>query len=98
MIGHISANQRLGEDKRTFNLDIACLLRGMVVLHAPTLMNVQSLGNKLDCVIDHITDNRIDIVGITETWLSNDDKNNMSVVNTCLNNGYTPTPPPQKHW
>ena len=52
-------------------------------------MNVQSLGNKLDCVIDHITDNRIDIVGITETWLSNDDKNNMSVVNTCLNNGYT---------
>ena len=53
------------------------------------VMNVQSLGNKLDCVIDHITDNRIDIVGITETWLSNDDKNKMSVVNTCLNNGYT---------
>ena len=51
-------------------------------------MNVLSLGNKLDCVIDHITDNRLDIVGITETWLSNDDKN-MSVVNTCLNNGYT---------
>ena len=44
------------------------------------VMNVQSLGNKLDCVIDHITDNRIDIVGITETWLSNDDKNNMSMV------------------
>ena len=41
------------------------------------VMNVQSLGNKLDCVIiDHITDIRIDIVGITETWLSNDDKNN----------------------
>ena len=57
-------------------------------------MNVQSLGNKLDCVIDHITDNRIDIVGITETWLSNDDKNNMSVVNTCLNNvtPYSTTP------
>ena len=53
------------------------------------VLNVQSLGNKLDCVIDHITHNRIDIVGITETWLSNDDKNNMSVVNTCLNNGYT---------
>ena len=53
------------------------------------VMNIQSMGNKLDCVIDHITDNRLDIVGITETWLSNDDKNNMSVVNTCLNNGYT---------
>ena len=38
------------------------------------VMNVLSLGNKLDCVIDHITDNRLDIVGITETWLSNDDK------------------------
>ena len=55
-------------------------------------MNVQSLGNELDCVIDHITDNRLDIVGITETWLLNDDKNNMSVVNTCLNNGYTIAP------
>ena len=54
-------------------------------------MNVQSLGNKLDCVLDHITDNRLDIVGITETWLSNDDKN-MLVVNTCLNNGYTISP------
>ena len=41
------------------------------------------------CVIDHITDNIIDIVGITETWLSNDDKNNMPVVNTCLDSGYT---------
>ena len=48
------------------------------------VMNVLSLGNKLDCVIDHITDNRLDIIGITETWLSNDDINNMSVVNTCL--------------
>ena len=51
-------------------------------------MNVLSLGKKLDCVIDHITDNRLDI-GITETWLSNDDKNNMSVVSTCLDSGYT---------
>ena len=45
-------------------------------------MNVSSLGNKMDCVIDHITDNRLDIVGITETWLSNNDKNNMPVINT----------------
>ena len=50
---------------------------------------VLSFGNKLDCVIDHITDSRIDIVGITETWLSIDDKNNMSVVNTYLDSGYT---------
>ena len=53
------------------------------------VMNVSSLGNKMDCVIDHITDNRLDIVGITETWLSNNDKNNRLVGNTCLDSGYT---------
>ena len=52
-------------------------------------MNVSSLGSQMDCVIDHITDNRLDIVGITETWLSNNDKNNMRVINTCLDSGYT---------
>ena len=52
-------------------------------------MNVLLLGNRLDGVIDYITDNRLDIVGITETWLSNDDTNSMSVVNTCLDSGYT---------
>ena len=53
------------------------------------VMNVSSLGNKMDCVMDHITDNKLDIVGITETWLSNNDKNNMLVMNTCLDSGYT---------
>ena len=53
------------------------------------VMNVSSLGNKIDCVIDHITDNILNIVGITETWLSNDDNNNMQVVNTCWDSGYT---------
>ena len=52
------------------------------------VMNVSSLVNKMDCVIDHITDNKLDIVGITETWLSNNDKNNMLVMNTCLDSGY----------
>ena len=37
------------------------------------VMNVLSLGNKLDCVIDHITDNRLGIVEVTEIWLSNDE-------------------------
>ena len=27
------------------------------------VMNVSSLGNKMDCVIDHITDNRLDLLG-----------------------------------
>ena len=47
-------------------------------------MYVLSLCNKLDCVIDHITDSRLDIVGITETWFLNDYKNNMSVVWTVV--------------
>ena len=51
-------------------------------------MNVSSIDNKMDCVVDHITDNILDIVGITETWLSNDEKYNMPVVNTCLDSGY----------
>ena len=50
-------------------------------------MNGLSLNNKMDCVIDHITDNIIDIVWFTVTGLSNDDKNNMPVVNTCLDIG-----------
>ena len=41
-----------------------------------------------------VSDNILDIFGITETWLSNDDKNNMPVVNTYLDSGYTL----QKHW
>ena len=53
------------------------------------VMNVSSHGNKMDCVIDHITDNRLDIVEITETWHTNNDKNNMPVINTCLDSGYT---------
>ena len=56
------------------------------------VMNVSSLSSKMDCVIDHITDNILNIVGITETWLSNNDKNNMLVVNTCLVTPYIIAP------
>ena len=34
------------------------------------LMNVHSLNNKYDFVADHIVENKLDIVCITETWLS----------------------------
>ena len=61
------------------------------------VMNVSSLGNKMDCVIDHITDNRLDIVGITETWLSNNYKNNMPVINT-FGQWLHLTSSPQKYW
>ena len=47
-------------------------------------MNVLSLGNNIDCVIDHIND-----LMLLGPRLSNDDKNSMLVVNTCLHSGYT---------
>ena len=53
------------------------------------LMNVRSVRNKLDYVFDHIFDNDLDIVALTETWLSNEDNNNTHVITECSNHGYT---------
>ena len=54
------------------------------------VMNVRSVRNKLDYVFDHIFDNDLDIVALTETWLSNEENNNRHVITECLNHGYTP--------
>ena len=35
------------------------------------VMNCQSIGGKLDFVFDHIKEYQLDIVALTETWLSN---------------------------
>ena len=53
------------------------------------VMNAQSVRNKLDYVFDHIFDNDLDIVPLTETWLSNKENNNRDVIMECLNHGYT---------
>ena len=53
------------------------------------VMNVWSVRNKLDYVFDHIFDNDLDIVALTETWLSNEDNNNTHVITECSNHGYT---------
>ena len=53
------------------------------------VMNVRSVRNKLDYVFDHIFDNDLDIVALTETWLSNEDNNNTHVITECSNHGYT---------
>ena len=44
------------------------------------LMNARSVANKLDYVFDHIINNNLDIVALTETWLSNEEVNNRRVV------------------
>ena len=40
-------------------------------------------------VFDHIFDNDLDIVALTETWLSNEETNNTHVITECWNHGYT---------
>ena len=44
------------------------------------LMNCRSVNNKYDFIVDHILENRLDIVSMTETWLSANDVQNRPVV------------------
>ena len=53
------------------------------------VMNARSVANKLDYVFDHIIDNNLDIVELTETWLSNEEVNNRRVVMECSTHGFT---------
>ena len=48
------------------------------------VMNVRSLGSRVDYVIDHTNENKLDVVVLTETWLSNVETNNATVVNYCI--------------
>ena len=52
-------------------------------------MNVRSFESRLDYVIDHANENKRDVVALTETWLSNVETNNATVVNYCMAQGYT---------
>ena len=52
-------------------------------------MNARSVVNKLDYVFYHIIDNNLDIVALTETWLSNEEVNNRRVVMECSTHAYT---------
>ena len=40
-------------------------------------------------IIDHANENNLDVVVLTETWLSNVETNNTTVVNYCMEQGYT---------
>ena len=52
------------------------------------LMNVQSLYNKYDFAADHIVENKLDIVSITETWLSPKDELNSPRMAAIEKHGY----------
>ena len=51
------------------------------------LINCRSVCNKADVVADYIGENDFDIVGLTETWLSNDDKHK-DVIASLTPDGY----------
>ena len=53
------------------------------------VMNCQSIGGKLDFVFDHVKESQLDIVALTETWLSNEDGKNKHVIDQCVAHGYT---------
>ena len=38
---------------------------------------------------DHIKEYQLDIVALTETWLSSEDSNNKHVIDQCVAHGYT---------
>ena len=48
------------------------------------VMNCQSIGGKLDFVFNHINEYQLDIVALTETWLSNEDSKNKHVIDQCV--------------
>jgi len=43
------------------------------------LMNSQSVRNKVTSILDHIIDHKLDIVIITETWLTSDDHDKLTI-------------------
>ena len=53
------------------------------------VMNCRSVDNKLDYMLDHCNDNKLDIVALTETWISNDPSKSNRVVIECAERGYT---------
>ena len=53
------------------------------------VMNCQSISGKLDFVFNHIKEYQLDIVALTETWLSSEDSKNKHVIDQCVAHGYT---------
>ena len=53
------------------------------------VINCQSISGKLDFVLDHIKEYQLDIVALTETWLSSEDSKNKHVIDQCVAHGYS---------
>ena len=53
------------------------------------VINCQSNSGKLDFVFDHIKEYQLDIVALTETWLSSENSKNKHVIDQCVAHGYS---------
>ena len=53
------------------------------------VMNCQSISGKLDFVFDHIKEYQLDIVALTETWLSSEDSKNKYVIDQLMDTSFT---------
>ena len=53
------------------------------------VINCQSISGKLDFVFDHIKEYQLDIVALTETWLSSENSKNKHVIDQCVAHGYS---------
>ena len=53
------------------------------------VINCQSISGKLDFVFDLIKEYQLDIVALTETWLSSEDSKNKHVIDQCVAHGYS---------
>ena len=53
------------------------------------LINCQSISGKLDCGFDHNKEYQLDIVALTETWLSSEDSKNKHAIDQCVAHGCT---------
>ena len=53
------------------------------------VINCQSISGKLDIVFYHIKEYQLDIVALTETWLSSEDSKNKHAIDQCVAHGYS---------
>ena len=68
--------------KQSFNRSVT--VRKSLLGVKLSVMNCQSISGKLDFVFDHIKEYQLDIVALTETWLSNVDSKNKHVIDQCV--------------
>ena len=69
---HVNKGKQSFDHSVTLRKYVPCVKLGVI--------NCQSISGKLDFVFDHIKEYQLDIVALTETWLSSEDSKNKHVI------------------